>query len=114
MADRTVQATESRPLEIVAAVNRDDGFDKNLFAAPDVRAGGALVRAQRGHRSAGSAYNAGLDQCEGDVVAFVHQDVYLPRGWVGKVRNAVARLGVQRAPWGLLGVWGVTGNGRFV
>lgn len=112
-SDHVRGTTLTGPLEIVAAVNRNEVLEQNLLASPDVRSGGALVITERGHRSAGLAYNAGMCKCHGEIVAYVHQDVYLPAGWLCRLRETIARLKADKTPWGLLGVWGVRRDGGF-
>jgi hypothetical protein len=97
---------------IIAAVNQDDVLSKNLLSSPDVVTGNAVVHAQRGFRSAGAAYNAGLDSVgRAPVVALVHQDVYLPAGWVRRVQG---QLGELDRDWAVAGVWGIGMDGAFI
>lgn len=103
-----------RQLITVAAVNDDGVLSANIMRSPDVAAGRIGVLPQRGHRSAGAAYNAGLEQASGDVVAFVHQDVYLPPGWVERLERAISSLDQQGERWGVLGVWGIRPEGQYV
>jgi hypothetical protein len=103
-------STESTRV-IVCAVNRDDVLTANLLRSPDVLRGNARVIENRGHASAGAAYNAGLGRAgDAGVVAFIHQDVYLPAGWVGRVTATLATL---EDKWAVAGVWGVRYDGQF-
>lgn len=99
------------PFQIVTAVNRAEVLAANLLCSPDVVVGNAHVIEEPGHASAATAYHAGMGRCDGAaVVAFVHQDVYLPAGWVGRVISA---LGSLDEDWAVAGVWGVMRDGRF-
>jgi hypothetical protein len=101
-------------LDIVVAVNNEPVFDENLLRSPVIRNGQARVHAKRGFVSAGAAYNAGLASTTSPLVAFVHQDVYLPSGWERRLMQAAGALEAARERWGLLGIWGVRANGPFV
>lgn len=95
----------------MAAVNRDEVLSANLLRSPDVMAGAVRVMEQRGSASAAFAYNAGLDRCgDASIVAFIHQDVYLPAGWVKRTQTA---MGLLDHDWAVAGVWGVTPGGKF-
>jgi len=69
---------------------------------------------QRDCRSASSAYNDGLDAADADIVIFAHQDVYFPRGWDDKLRDAIRTLDERGEMWGVLGVIGSNADGKLV
>jgi GT2 family glycosyltransferase len=76
------------------------------LSSPDVRSA-AEVLLQRGYTSAATAYNRAIDSAKSDLLVLVHQDVYLPQGWLaslGRVLNVLSRVDPN---WGVLGVWGV-------
>ena len=98
----------TRRIAVAAAVNDDEVLQRNLLSS-----GLAHVVAQRGHPSASKAYNAALDSVSSDVVAFVHQDVYLPAEWIERLSASIDWLEQRNEPWGVLGVWGVRGDRRF-
>lgn len=98
-------------MDIVTAVNRSDVLSANLLRSPDVMTGAVCMIEERGHSSAAAAYNAGLDRCgNASIVAFIHQDVYLPAGWVERAQAALSSLDHD---WAVAGVWGVTRGGQF-
>jgi hypothetical protein len=98
-------------LFVISAVNRDEVLSANLLRSPDVICGAARVIEERGYATAGAAYNAGLERAEdAEVVAFIHQDVYLPAGWVDRVTSALATL---EDKWAVAGVWGIRSDGQF-
>jgi Glycosyltransferase like family len=68
---------------------------------------------QRGFRSAASAYNEALERSENDLVAFLHQDVFLPEPWIGQLQKAIADLSVSDPDWGVLGCYGTTQDGIY-
>jgi Glycosyltransferase like family len=97
-------------LSIVVAVNNRQILHNNLLQSPDLAAEGMphQVIVKEGFASAGAAYNSGLDQATNDLVAFIHQDVYLPVDWVREVVASIRLLDAQAAPWGVLGCFGVS------
>jgi len=97
-------------LTVISAVNDEQILKSCLLASPDlVRAAGVIL--QTGFESAAAAYNSGIKEADADVVAFVHQDMYLPRGWIAEVERAIDGLSQQCPDWGVLGSWGVTKDG---
>jgi hypothetical protein len=51
-----------------------------------------------------------MRQVGGDLIVFVHQDVFLPAGWCERFRQVVCRLSNRDPNWGVLGVFGVSRN----
>ena len=98
---------------IIAACNNDQVLKANLLASDDVAAGRITVLPQRGFKCAGMAYNTGLKQTVAPIVAFVHQDVYLPIGWLGRVMSQIAELEKKDPNWAVIGVWGICPDGRY-
>jgi Glycosyltransferase like family len=96
-------------LSIVVAVNNRQVLKNNLLQSPDLAAGSMphQIIVREGFASAGAAYNSGLAEATNDLVAFIHQDVYLPAGWVQAVLESVRALDAKHAPWGVLGCFGV-------
>lgn len=99
-------------IALVSAVNNEDVFRQNLGRSPMVQAG-VPIACEAGHATAGRALNAGLAQVDADVVACVHQDVYLPAGWDARVFAAIAQLEKDGRQWGVLGIWGIDPEARF-
>jgi GT2 family glycosyltransferase len=90
---------------VVSATNDEVLLNSCLLSSPEI--GDATdVILQRGYPSAAAAYNAGLQAAKTDLVIFVHQDVYLPKGWVASLRSALDLLSRVDPNWGVLGVWG--------
>ena len=90
---------------IVASNN--EGILKNCLAASPGAGTARDFQVMRGFASAGTAYNAGMCKASGDILVFVHHDVYLPEGWDEQLAGAVARLSQRDPNWGVLGVWGI-------
>jgi hypothetical protein len=103
----------SLKLTVVAAVNDDQVLNQNLMKSPMIATGGMPVVLERGHDSAGKAYNAGAARTDADVIIFAHQDVYFPPDWEQRLQESIERLQGSGAPWGVLGVWGVRPDGTF-
>jgi hypothetical protein len=66
----------------------------------------------RGFACAGAAYNAGIHQSAGDILVFVHQDVYLPPEWDRHLAVAISQLSQSDPKWAVLGVFGITRDSR--
>jgi len=98
-------------LSIVAAVNDDEILSRNLLRSPILQEGRASFSAYRGCRSAAEAYNKGLDETNGDIVIFAHQDIYLPQSWETKLRAAIDMLTRRDPAWAVIGVVGTQANG---
>jgi hypothetical protein len=98
---------------VVAAVNNERVLENSLLRSPDLAQGAVEVILKRGYRSASAAYNAALAQCSGDVVVFVHQDVYLPAGWFDRLQAYIDQLARSAPAWGVLGLCGVDLTGEI-
>ncbi len=62
----------------------------------------------------GAALNTGLDQAIHEVIAFVHEDVYLELEWQAKVNAVLNALETSDPQWGVLGAAGLDRTGRLV
>jgi len=92
---------------LIVAANDDTILKRCLTGSPCI--GHARdVNVMRGFATAGAAYNAGMRQAAGDLLVFVHQDVYLPAGWDRCLGEAIARLSHLDPAWAVLGVFGIT------
>jgi glycosyltransferase involved in cell wall biosynthesis len=90
---------------IIAAVNDEDVLRSCLLRSPDLEAGVDLI-IERGHASAAAAYNAAIEKAKADLLIFVHQDMYMPPGWLAQLERALQKLEMQDHNWGIVGVWG--------
>ena len=95
-------------------VNSHEVLRHNLLRSPDVAALG--VRTYENQRSAAAAYNDALAKAAADTryTVFVHQDVYLPGGWLARLEETVDLLSSRDPSWGVLGCYGVTASGEHV
>lgn len=92
----------------VTCVSNRDVLRQNLLRSPDVAALG--VRTYERQQSAAAAYNDALANAgrEGEFTIFLHQDMYLPAGWLDRLNAIVARLAIDDPSWGVLGCYGIT------
>ncbi len=104
----------TRSYVAVAAVNDDQVLQRNLLASPDIKSGQLHLVECREFISASIAYNHGLASTQEDIVIFVHQDVYLPKGWLAKVDQKISELEQSDPHWAVLGVFGIKPNGEEV
>ncbi len=102
--------SRNQTFALVAAVNDEAVFESNLMRSPDVP--DHRVYPMRGHASAARAYNAALDSTDEDFLVFLHQDVFLPEGWIDRVRDQISRIEAGSEEWGVIGVLGVRPDGR--
>jgi len=85
----------------------------NVLRSSDVVAGAVRTIVERGHASAGAAYNVGSERSGvSGVIAFVHQDVYLPSGWANLLLEAIRFLDRTDPDWAVLGPFGLTPIGQ--
>jgi hypothetical protein len=96
---------------LVAAVNDEEVLRQTLLRSPDLEARCQIIL-KRGFPSAPLAYNAGMAEAAHEVLIFVHQDVYLPRGWMADLWRALEKLASLDSDWGVLGVYGVATDGH--
>ena len=89
-------------IDIVVAVNDDKIFAKNMgWLRYLPRPCNAFIT-QRNFTNVPLAYNEAMKECESDIVCFVHQDVFLPIGWMEQVEEQINKI----ENWGVLGVAG--------
>jgi len=103
-----------RSLVIAAAINDEQILATTLALSPDLKNGSAELIPVRGALTASTAYNEVLENTSSDLVVFVHQDVYLPTGWVAQVLSEVDRLDSQDPCWAVCGVYGVAADGQHL
>lgn len=94
--------------EIAFAVASNDEaiLRANLMASPVLAAQGAACHVERNAPSAAIAYNRALDAAHAPYLVFVHQDVYLPRGWDALLRARIDEVTALDPDWALLGAYG--------
>ena len=96
---------------VIVASNNSEVLESSLLASPDLTQDIEVI-VERGAASAGAAYNAGLAKAGSDVLVFVHQDVFLPQGWLQSFREAAAQLQASDPFWAVMGAFGIGKDGR--
>ena len=98
------QTNGRRPMDrsVISAVNNEEVLKSCSLSSPDIRSASEVLL-QRGFSTAAAAYNAAIDQARTDLLVFVHQDVYLPSGWLDH-RSEGGGDSLKTDPnWGVLG-----------
>ena len=96
---------------LIAAVNNETILRDNLLRSPDLACASDVIL-KRSFANAGAAYNSALAEARGDLLIFVHQDVYLPPGWINVLEGWVSKASASDPTWGVLGVIGVNCDGK--
>jgi glycosyltransferase involved in cell wall biosynthesis len=96
---------------IISAVNDSKVLESCLLRSPDVLPLEKIT--QTGFSSASAAYNRALEKATGQILIFVHQDVYLPPGWLQRLQWTIQQLESTDPDWGVLGVCGLTERGEL-
>lgn len=99
----------------VVAVNDTEVYSNNVLASPIFSSEQAHeIHPMIGFPSAGLAYNTGMANSKNDLIVFIHQDVYLPEHWDIRLSEIVNSLENIDKNWGVLGVFGISLDGRPV
>ncbi len=102
-------------ITFVVPVGSEELYGKCFLSSPLFAEGcGCQVIAQRGFKTAGQAFNDGIEGAANDVVVFAHQDVVLPAGWARLFSARLKELESQGAPVGVVGCVGITLKGEPV
>lgn len=107
---KSPRAESLRDWSVIASVNDEAVLKNCLLNSPDIRFA-SEVMLQRGYASAAAAYNAAIAKAKTDLLIFVHQDVYLPEGWMAAVQNTIEIISRADPDWGVLGMWGTRPSG---
>ena len=85
--------------------NNESVLRSNLLRSNDLQ--GAEVELERNPGSAARGLNAAMDRLRPrvDLIVLVHQDVFLPEGWVQRLLMEIERLPKD---WGVIGSFGVS------
>lgn len=107
--------TQPSALTFVVVANDLEILRNNLLASPCLQGHHPhQVIVQQRFTSAAGAFNAALSQSCNDVVAFIHQDVYLPEGWLSDIEYTLQLMAALDPNWGVLGCWGVKRSGQGI
>jgi len=97
------------PITLVACVDDDDQLESNLLRSPCLEPGTPhetiLMRRQT---SAAEGFNNALEKARHDLVVFVPQDIYLPRGWDSRFLEQFHTAEERFKTIGVAGVFGYT------
>jgi SAM-dependent methyltransferase len=95
------------PITFAACVNDDDQLESNLLRSPCLDPGTPHeLLLLRDRPSAADGFNAALERARHDLVVFVQQDMYLPRGWDHRFREQLALAEQAMGPVGVAGPFG--------
>ena len=96
----------------IVASNNEGVLRSCLLKSPDLRQ--AEVNVQRDAMSAGCAYNRGIQSTKAEIMLFVHQDVFLPLGWLEQFEQSIKMLDCHDPNWGVAGLFGTqrAGGGK--
>lgn len=101
-------------IDVVAAVNDNSILAHNLMRSPMLHRPDVALCVQRDFRSAALAFRSATRKCRGEILVFVHQDVYLPANWPDQLQDSLRRLESSDPNWAVLGIYGVKVNGEQV
>ena len=65
---------------------------------------------QKGYNNIPKAYNEAIKKAKGEIICFLHQDVFLPDNWEVNLSHSLKAIKKIDANWGVLGVAGVMPN----
>jgi hypothetical protein len=97
---------------VICAVNNEETLRRDLMSSPIMQSGTVPIFTYRRAKTAGEAYNAGIEATKGEYMIFAHQDVYLPLDWELELRKNIRLLEDRNVSWGVLGCMGVTRSGE--
>ncbi len=101
------------PATFIIAVNNDSVFENNFLASPCLKDSGLLqIIPLRDCHSAPVAYNEGIRRAHNEIIIFAHQDLFLPETWMEDLYRSVACIEKFDPAWGVLGCYGIGGDGR--
>ena len=94
-------------IDLAAAVNNRTVLTNCLQRSPDVASGELPLRIYEGFGSAGAAFERAFAESAADVLVLAHQDVYLPAGFLERLRGQLAKLDALDPAWGVAGTIGL-------
>ena len=99
---------------IIAAVNDDTVLEACLARSPDISSGAVPLSVRRCAKSMAGAYNGAIDETSEAICVFAHQDVYLPKSWLGHAAATLNDLEQRDPNWAVAGCYGVRSDGGHV
>lgn len=107
----------SLSLTFVAAVNNIETLNGSLLKSPCLQTGEHQLLITHGASSAAEAYNKAFEEATGDILVFLHQDVWLPEGWSKVLLQRYGEV-LQSEAWrvaadvSVVGAYGVDKTGQ--
>jgi SAM-dependent methyltransferase len=101
-------AAAEQPMSFVACSNDNTQLQNNLAASPCFRDGRHELVVVTDASSAGDGINRGIAMARHPLVAVVHQDIYIPEGWIARLQSQWQTASQQFGPLGIAGVFGVS------
>lgn len=98
----------------IVAVNDEAILQGCLRQSPDIKQGRLPLTVITDASSMPQAYNSGLSQTNRPICVLVHQDVYLPKGWLDRAIDALCALSSEEPNWMVAGSYGVRENGTHI
>ncbi len=97
----------------VVPVSDEEIFKKNIGNSEIYLSGKHEFIIQKNYKSVPMAYNKAVAAARGEILIFVHQDVFFPNEWEEKFINTLIEVNNKDKNWGVLGVAGAFLRKRF-
>lgn len=97
----------------IVASNNPETLASCLQRSPDVVSGALPVVVVKDAPSMTVAYNRGLDRTTQSICVLVHQDVYLPRGWLDRAVSTLNELSRLHPDWEVAAPNGLSGTDMY-
>lgn len=105
---QTHETESAAPITFAACVNDQQQLQSNLLRSPCLGPGSPHeVILLRDCRSAAEGFEQALRRATHDLVVFVQQDMYLPKGWDLSFRRGFEEAEARFAPLGVVGSFGI-------
>lgn len=98
-------------ISVIVAVNDEEILKNNLSKSPLLRDPDVEFIPLTDFKNIGLAFNHGLSLANGEILVFVHQDVYIPCNWRKQLEDSISSISTR---WGVIGLVGVTDNNNIV
>ncbi|MGB6326264.1 MAG: hypothetical protein WBG11_10975 [Methylocella sp.] len=99
--------------QIFSVVNDAATFARDLRSSPDIATYDIPLLVLCNTASASAAYAMVMREAYAEFLIFVHQDVYLPRGWFAKLEREIDRLSKTDPEWAVAGLAAVRADGSW-
>lgn len=109
-----MNALSAGRFHVYSVVNDAAVLARDLQSSPDIASGSVSLSVLWNERSASEAYARAFAAATADILVFLHQDIYLPRGWFDRLARHVERLNRIDPDWAVAGSSGVKHDGTYV